>query len=226
MVGSDGDTAEVRGERDVAVRKAVIGVAVVVLAVVVPWAAAWMAARPGPRPWGPVLFVLGCVAVAAALSGARRLTRRRMVVGLIVGLVAVSSIEALRGYQSGSLLYRRLEPELEQLASVAHAAASDDQYCQNLPNGPVEVPGHGSVDRMCRELYGTAFSGPGVESELVLVDYDPSLFLNDDATSRWILYEQCVALISSQWVERTAPEGTVCPPGFFSEWDGVDHLSA
>ena len=133
-MGSDGgDTGEVRAGGGVAGRNVVVGVAVVLLALVVPWAAAWVVARPGGHSWDLALAVVGCVAVAGAVSGVRRLTHHGVVVGLVVGLVALSSMEALWGYQSGSVLYRRLAPELEQLASAAQNAESGSQECEPLP---------------------------------------------------------------------------------------------
>ena len=189
----------------------VVGVAVVLLALVVPWAAAWVAARPGGRPWGLVLFVVGCLAVAGAVSGVRRLTRRRLVVGLAAWAAVASSVASLWAYQSGSLLYRRLAPELEHLASVAQNAGLDDSRCQDLPSGSVDVPGYGSVDQMCQREYGTEFHGPAATRSLVYLADDVSRLRFGSLDQ---LEQQCVLVISDHWIERAVPDGRDCPAGF------------
>ena len=226
MVGSDGgDTAEVSAGGGVAVRNVVVGVAVVLLAIVVPWAAAWVVARPGGHSWDLALAVVGCVAVAGAVSGVRRLTHHGVVVGLIVGLVALSSMEALWGYQSGSVLYRRLAPELEQLATAAQIAEGS-RGCEPLPNGPIEVPGFGQVEWMCHRSYGTDFSGPTLQRTLLYLDGSDSGWLHGLDANEQVF---CIRTITQEWVERVRVDGGGppplrnfdCPAGFTPPWDNT-----
>ncbi|MCB1247800.1 MAG: hypothetical protein KDB36_00240 [Acidimicrobiales bacterium] len=209
--------------------------AVVLLAIVVPWAAAWVAARPGGHSWDLALAVVGCVAVAGAVSGVRRLTHHGVVVGLIVGLVALSSMEALWGYQSGSVLYRRLAPELEQLASAAQNAESGSQECEPLPNGPIEVPGFGRVEWMCHRENGTDFSGPTLQRTLLFVGAGGSGSLHNLGGSLHDLDGRspsfCIRSISDRWVERVGidayeighgPAPRWRPGGFYAPADCPD----